>query len=287
MLAAVILARWLYRVQSANRDNGIIAAAIAATIVALKSAPIDPGVCSSLASRLQRATQRSQRLLSQRTHVSGGSFDLRSGQTVRDWFHDHRRVRPRRNLTAFASPIRQHLDDISVELTRQTRKFSATGRIWAVARRTRRHIGVRNAVFENLASGGDEVPRSAPDRPGVEVVEALGKRIDHRRAQRVRDVEHDVVGAAMLGKGLQLVLQIFRLLSGKTRHRIEAAIALRRGPVTDLAIVHLGRELAARNARSIAALRTIRGREVNRWYHQGSQYCARDLRVSAFWIAGV
>jgi hypothetical protein len=65
-------------------------------------------------------------------------------------------------------------------------------------------IGIGNAVLENSFTGSDQALRSAAERSRIERAEFLGKRRNHCRAQRMRDIEHDVVGAPVFDKCLQL-----------------------------------------------------------------------------------
>ena len=68
----------------------------------------------------------------------------------------------------------------------------------------------------------------------------LGKGFDHPGRQPVRHVDHDRVQPSTLGKGAQLVLDIFGLLSRQPRHDDITTISFRRKSVAGLAIFHFG-----------------------------------------------
>ena len=78
------------------------------------------------------------------------------------------------------------------------------------------------------------------------MMEMVGQRRDHRRAQHMRDVAHHRIGAPALDEGPQLSLDIFRLLSRKPRHREISEVALARQSMAGLAIFKLGFEAASR-----------------------------------------
>ena len=109
-----------------------------------------------------------------------------------------------------------------------------------------RNVGRRHAFLKDFLAGGDELARLAAERLGVQVLKTLGQRRQHAGPQNMRHVEHHGVHAPALDEGLELVLQIFRLLPGETRHRIGAAEALARNAVAGLAIGEFGLELGAR-----------------------------------------
>ena len=71
-----------------------------------------------------------------------------------------------------------------------------------------------------------------------------GQGRQHRRAQHMRDVEHDRVRSPALDEGPQLILDILGLLSRQSRHRKISEITLSRQPVAGLAIFQLGLEAA-------------------------------------------
>jgi hypothetical protein len=55
----------------------------------------------------------------------------------------------------------------------------------------------------------------------------------------VRDVEHDIVGSPVLDEGLELIFDVFGLLTGESRDRIKSVESSRRDTVTVLAVVDL------------------------------------------------
>ena len=93
----------------------------------------------------------------------------------------------------------------------------------------------------------------------------------HRRAQDMRDVEHDRVGAPALDEGPQLVLDVLRLLSGQSRHREISEITLSRQPVAGLAIFQLGLEAALPCRRALVLRVTGRGKSHRQQRRQQQQ----------------
>lgn len=151
---------------------------------------------------------------------------LRSGHAVRHRRHDRGRIGLSGILAAFLAPVDQLVDRVIRQLPGKTGNFPGAFRVRPMAGRAGCDIGIGNAVLENSFTGSDQALRSAAERSRIERAEFLGKRRNHCRAQRMRDIEHDVVGAPVFDKCLQLVFQIFRLLPGKARHRIVSAITL-------------------------------------------------------------
>ena len=167
---------------------------------------------------------------------------MRLGQLVRDRRHDLRVL-----LRSLVAPIGQLGDDVRVELARETRNWSVSFAFRTMAAHAGRNVGAGNALLEDFLSRGHVGGRSASDGWRVEVVKCGGKRPDHRRAEHVAHVEHDVgragrrpVHPLVFGKALQLVLDILDLLSGKARYGVEAHETTHRRAVADLAIFHLG-----------------------------------------------
>jgi hypothetical protein len=96
-----------------------------------------------------------------------------------------------------------------------------------------RDVLFRQAVLEDFPACRRELPRRAAKWWRIERVEICGKRRDHRRAQRMCDVEHDVVCSSMLNESLQLIFQICGLLSGEGWYRVITTETLRRNAVAD------------------------------------------------------
>src|ERR1700692_574498 len=216
--------------------------------------------------------------LLQVTDIGRDRFDLSLVQAVRDRLHDRRGIRVLRILAALLVPIRQFARDVVEHLAGQPRKRAVSLGIRTVAGGARRHIAGRNSFFEYPLAGGDETPGRAAQRLGIEVVKIRGQRRDHCRAQHVADVEHDIVGPPVLGKRVQLVFQIFGLLSGKARYRVITVKALGRHAVADLAIGKLRLDVLAGNGRRLGVLSTARPRKSDR--EDGglqNQLCADSL----------
>jgi len=76
------------------------------------------------------------------------------------------------------------------------------------------NVYFRHAVFEYFSPRCHELPRRPTDRRGIERSKMRRQSVYHGRTQRMRYVEHDIVGSPMLDEGSQLVFDIFRLLSG-------------------------------------------------------------------------
>src|SRR5580704_10740561 len=223
--------------------------------------------------------------LLQVTDIGRDRFDLGLVQAVGDRLHDRRVIRVLRILAALLVPIRQFARNIIGELAGQPRKRAVTLAVRAVAGGARRHIAGWNSFLEDLFAGGDDIFGCAAQRLGIEIVKIRGQRRYHRRAQYVADVEHDIVGPPMLGKCVQLVLQIFGLLTGEARYRIIAVKALGRDAVANFAIGELGRDLLLGNRR-LGVLSAARPRKSDR--EDGglqNQMRADDLHVSGSGLA--
>ena len=65
---------------------------------------------------------------------------------------------------------------------------------------------LRDSILKNILSFVDVFFWSAAHGFRIELVEIGRQRIDHRRAQDVPDVEHDIARPAVLDEGLQLIL---------------------------------------------------------------------------------
>src|SRR6516164_674089 len=109
-----------------------------------------------------------------------------------------------------------------------------------MARSAGGNICLWHAFLEDLLSFVDVSFWSTPQRLRIELIEIGRQRIDHRWAQDVPDVEHDVARPATLNKGLQLILQILGRLTRQPRDRVIAVKTLCRDAVADFAIAKLG-----------------------------------------------
>src|SRR6516164_5987787 len=118
-----------------------------------------------------------------------------------------------------------------------------------------RDVLIRQAVLEDFHACRRELPRRAAQWRRIERVEICGKRRDHRRAQRMCDVEHDVVCSSMLNKSLQLIFQICGLLSGEAWYRVITTETLRRNAVADFTILQLGLDFLLRGGTLARVLR--------------------------------
>ena len=102
----------------------------------------------------------------------------------------------------------------------------------------------------------------------------LGQTFEHRRTEDMRHVEHHRVRSPAIDERLQLILQVFGLLPGQSRHRIRTAKPLPRYAVTSFAIGDLGFKLLLRN-RDVALVLRGRGGANN---HKG---CGPKYRCTA------
>ena len=68
-------------------------------------------------------------------------------------------------------------------------------------------------------------------------------------------VEHDIVGSPMFDKGSQLVLDIFRLLSGKAGYGVVAIEALGRYAVTIFAVADFALQISRKAGSVLCANR--------------------------------
>ena len=155
------------------------------------------------------------------------------------------------DVSGFA-PIHQFLDEIGITLTGQPRNWPAARGRGTVTGGACRDIGVGNAVLENLFSERDELRRRAADGFWIKAPEIRREGRDHSRTQSMRHVEHDIVGAAVLDKSAELILQILGLLAGEPRNRKISVIALRRRAMTVFAIRELGLDAPRRSRVHVA-----------------------------------
>ena len=92
-----------------------------------------------------------------------------------------------------------------MELTCQARKLSVAMSVRAVTGRTWRNVGVCDTLLIDLLSRRHEFAGGAAKWLRSEIAKMGGKRRDHRRAQDMSHIEHDIVGAPALGEGAQLI----------------------------------------------------------------------------------
>src|SRR5579872_5477283 len=164
---------------------------------------------------------------------------------MRRWRHDRRRI-DRGALAALLAPAAQLTDHIGIDLARQARNFVLAVSVRAMTGGAGRHVRFGKAFLVNPLAQRHRTARRAAEWRRVEMMEMVGERRHHRRAQYMRDIEHDRVGAPSLDEGLQLSLDIFGLLSRKARHGKISEVALAREAVTGLAIFKLGFQAAGR-----------------------------------------
>src|ERR1035437_3880702 len=189
--------------------------------------------------------------------------DLRLGKLMRNRLHDGRSVRISLVLTPFLVPARQLPEDVVMKLTCQTGKRVGSLGVRPVTGSAWRNLGAGNAFFVDFFPSGHELLRSPSQRFGIEILEIRGQPRQHRWAQNMRHVKHHGVRSPAFDKRLQLILQIFGLLSRQSRHRKGSAKPLRRYPVTGLAIVRLGLELLLRDGGRSLVLRVRRSGDDN------------------------
>ena len=193
--------------------------------------------------------------LFQSADISRNRFDLRLVEAVRNRAHDCRCVRDFWILTAFFAPIEQFVDDVGIKLTGQARNLAGACSIGTVASSACRDVLIRQPVLEDFPARRHELPRCAAEWRRIERVEICGKSRNHRLAQRMCDVEHDVVCSPMLNESLQLIFQICGLLSGEAWYRVKTTETLRRNTMADFAILQLGLDFLVRDGTLAHVLR--------------------------------
>ena len=70
------------------------------------------------------------------------------------------------------------------------------------------NVGFGEALLVDFLARRDRSPRRTAEGRRIEIIEVLGQRRDHRRAQHMCDVAHDRVGAPAFDEGVQLGLDI-------------------------------------------------------------------------------
>src|ERR1700726_3962952 len=104
----------------------------------------------------------------------------------------------------------------------------------------RGNVGFGKSFLKDSFTEGDGSPWRPSERFRIETPEMRGQGRQHRRAQDMRDVEHDRVGPPALNEGSQLTLDVFGLLPRQSWHRKISEITLPRQPVACFAIFQLG-----------------------------------------------
>ncbi len=127
-------------------------------------------------------------------------------------------------------------------------------RLGTVTGGTRGNIGLGKPLFKDRFSQGNVISGAAADGFGIQIPEMLGKSRERRGTEDVRDIEHDGVYAPAFNESAQLILDVFRLLPGESRHGKIAAVAFSRQAVASFAVF----ELRLESMRRIAAFVTIR-----------------------------
>src|SRR5271169_7147834 len=100
--------------------------------------------------------------------IGRDGFDLRLVQTMRDRLHDGRGVRFGRILAALFGPVRQFLENVVVELARQTRKRPIALGVRSMTRSAGRNLGIWNSLFEYFLAFRHEILRCTADGFGIE-----------------------------------------------------------------------------------------------------------------------
>ena len=126
-------------------------------------------------------------------------------------------------LTSLFAPVGQFAEDVVVKLACQTRKLLIALCVGTVTGSAGRNIGGGNSLFIDFLSRRYEILWRAAERFWIKFVKIRDKGLLHCRGQNVSHVKHDVVRPPALSKGLQLIRQIFGLLSREPWHRIICA----------------------------------------------------------------
>ena len=190
----------------------------------------------------------------------------------------------RRSLSALLAPVRQFLDEVGIELPGQARDLPlpvASGP-WQAAQAATLASGTPSSKI--FLSRGDVFFWRAAEGRRIERSKVGGERRDHRRAQHMRNVGHDVVRPPAFNKCPQLVLDVLGLLSGEPRDRIKSAIALSRrvrGSLGNIAVLLRTRpseQRACRCCRRVRSPRTASARIAA---------CSAQLQADACRTSGV
>ena len=122
-----------------------------------------------------------------------------------------------------------------------------------------------------------EVSWSAAIGRRVEILEMCGQGVDHPGAEDMGHIAHHWVQAPAIDEGLQLVLDVVRLLAREAGHGIRPYETARRQPMTGFTITRLSFEFlrwngfGLRRANGLAVFRVGPGAE-----HDGKQSSRRE-----------
>ena len=169
-------------------------------------------------------------------------------------------------LATLLVPIFQFIEDVVMELTGQTRKWSVPFGLRTVTDSAGRHTCIWGSLFVDFFPGACEFLWRTPNGLRIEPPEMFGESPLHRRTKELRHVAHDRMHAPVLNKGPELIYDVIDLLPRKPRYRRNAMKALPRRLVADLAFFDLGLKVSRR------------GRERK---FQGCELDALCLKVSA------
>ena len=156
-------------------------------------------------------------------------------------------------------------------------EFAVTRRVRTVTGGAGRDIGVGHAVSKIFPPAAT-VLRPAAERRGIEAREIGGERRDHRRAQNVRHIGHDVVGRRARQRPAADFSYI-RLLSGKSRYREKSAIALPGRSMAVLAIFDLGLRTPSEKQPCRSSARPVPAKAPRRVQRSGSRKPASGRAV--------
>jgi hypothetical protein len=115
------------------------------------------------------------RELVQITDISGDGLNLWLGQGVGNWLHDGRCIGFFRILTPLFGKVRQFIDDVVIELTRQTRKLVIALGLGTVTGSACRNVGSGNSLLIDCLSPARKFLWSAPEWRGIESPKIRGK----------------------------------------------------------------------------------------------------------------
>jgi hypothetical protein len=211
--------------------------------------------------------------LFQSADISRNRLDLPLVEAMCNRAHNGRSVGLCGILAALCTPVGQRFDDVEIELASQSRNLAAAGGVRSVTRGACCDVFIGHPVLEDFLASLRELLRRAAKRWRIERAKICGKSRDHRLAQRMRYVEHHVVCSSMLDESLQLILQIYGLLSGEARYGVIAMETLRRNAMADFAILKLGLNFLFRDGTLPRVLRPAGSRKGNSSHCCGPDQC--------------
>src|SRR6516162_7539424 len=112
-----------------------------------------------------------------------------------------------------------------MKLASQTRSGAFALGIRAMAHRAGLNAGFRNPFLIEFFPGGYLVLGGTLQRFGIQIFEMRRESRQHCGAESIRHCEHEFALAPALEEGLQLILQVLRLLSGEPWNRKRSTIA--------------------------------------------------------------